>query len=125
MPLNWVPTVDIQQCELDGFSCVVVPCFDFFFSIFLIFFFLPKQANDAKLISIENDPRHVGYASKIVEFAGLAHKVQIILGSANEKIPVLKEKHGFPRLDFVFIDHDKEFYLPDLQVLEKSGLLQP
>lgn len=42
---------------------------------------------------------------------------------SDEVIPRLREDFGVERLDFVFMDHWKRCYLPDLQLLEGSGLL--
>jgi catechol O-methyltransferase len=39
----------------------------------------------------------------------------------------LREQHGFGpgSVDFVFVDHAKEAYLPDLQRIEAEGWLHP
>ena len=29
-----------------------------------------------------------------------------------------------PKIDFLFIDHDKDSYLPDLQILERAGMVR-
>ena len=47
------------------------------------------------------------------------------LGDGGETISTLEAEHGFRdgSLDFVFVDHDKDAYLPDLErILERSWL---
>lgn len=50
-------------------------------------------------------------------------QVELIKRPSDEVIPRLREDFGIERLDFVFMDHWKRCYLPDLQALEDSGLL--
>jgi len=78
---------------------------------------------DGRLVSVEKDPVRIGWASKIIAHAGLADRVQIIQGAADEAIPTLKAKTGLGSFDLVFIDHVKDRYLADLKILEGSGLL--
>ncbi|KAK7883299.1 hypothetical protein WMY93_029473 [Mugilogobius chulae] len=49
--------------------------------------------------------------------------VELIVSPSDEVIPRLRSDYGLERLDFVFMDHWKRSYLPDLQMLEGSGLL--
>jgi len=60
----------------------------------------------------------------VVEFAGLSHKVHVIMGSVEQKLHVLKDVYGIETVGAIFIDHAKERYLPDLLLVEKAGLLQ-
>lgn len=50
-------------------------------------------------------------------------QVELINKPSDEVIPKLREDYGIEHLDFVFMDHWKRCYLPDLQALEGSGLL--
>lgn len=79
---------------------------------------------DGKLVSIEINPLFAAIATKVVEYAGLSHKVKIIVGAAEKVLPTLKNRFKINSLDFVFIDHWKDKYLPDLKVLESSRLLR-
>jgi len=54
----------------------------------------------------------------------LQNKVKIIVGTAAEILPTLKEKFKIDYVDFVFIDHWKDQYLPDLKRLEENKLLK-
>ncbi|XP_026872608.2 transmembrane O-methyltransferase homolog [Electrophorus electricus] len=78
----------------------------------------------ARLYSVEMDQRNAEVAEKIVRLAGFDDDtVELIVRPSDEVIPCLRENYGVERLDFVFMDHWKRCYLPDLQMLEGSGLL--
>ncbi|CAH2295593.1 catechol O-methyltransferase [Pelobates cultripes] len=50
--------------------------------------------------------------------------VHILEGPTYDIIPQLKKKYEVDTLDFVFIDHWKDKYKPDTQLLEKCNLLR-
>ncbi|XP_030634651.1 transmembrane O-methyltransferase homolog [Chanos chanos] len=78
----------------------------------------------ARLYSVEMDQRNAQVAEKIIRLAGFDDDtVELIVQPSDEVIPRLREDYGVERLDFVFMDHWKRCYLPDLQLLEGSGLL--
>ncbi len=72
----------------------------------------------SKLVSVEKSPRFAEIAQRIVDYAGLSDRVEIIVGDAGDVIPHLEGP-----FDLVFIDHWKERYLPDLLLIEKHRLL--
>jgi len=80
--------------------------------------------DNCRLISIEKNPLFAAISTKIIEYAGLSNKVKIIVGTAQNIIPLLKEKYGMQFVDLFFIDHWKDLYLSDLKVIEKSGVLR-
>lgn len=43
-------------------------------------------------------------------------QVELIVNPSDEVIPKLRSDYGVERLDFVFMDHWKKCYAPDLQV---------
>jgi catechol O-methyltransferase len=49
------------------------------------------------------------------------------LGDGGATVAALREHHGFGSgaLDFAFIDHAKEAYLPDLELILREGWLRP
>lgn len=81
---------------------------------------LPK---DGHLYSIEFDARRAAFSTKIVEFAGLASKVTILYGTLATRIATLKAL-GVTQVDFAFVDHLKEAYTSDVQLLEQAGLVK-
>ena len=62
------------------------------------------------------------------EFAGFGpNRVNFIfgyIGDGGKTIERLKECLNGRKIDLLFLDHDKEFYLNDLQVLMDNGLAQ-
>ena len=75
---------------------------------------------EAKIVSIEIDPDSVASATANVAHAGLADRVEIIHGASADMIPDLEGP-----FDLVFLDHWKDLYRPDLQLIEAQGLLRP
>merc|ERR1719240_853284 len=76
----------------------------------------------SKLISIELDPLYAAIATKVVEHAGLSGCVSVEIGDLSERLPVIHRKYSLSGpLDALLLDHDVGSYLPDLQLLEKSG----
>ncbi len=63
-------------------------------------------------------------STKMVELAGLSSKVKILIGTAENWIPKLKQRFNFENVDLIFIDHWKDRYLPDLKIIEASGILK-
>jgi catechol O-methyltransferase len=85
---------------------------------------------DARLVSIEFNPENAEIARRIWDQAGIGDKVTVVVGTLDDDgrtLAALEAEHGFGpgSLDFVFIDHDKSAYLPDLQRLVDKGWLHP
>jgi catechol O-methyltransferase len=85
---------------------------------------------DAHLWSIEFVPENAEIARSILDHAGVADRVTIVvgtLGDGGRTIAALESEHGFEpgSLDFVFVDHDKDAYLPDLELILGRGWLRP
>ena len=82
--------------------------------------FASKLGPGGRLVSLEIGEESVEAARANVEFAGLADKVEIVLGPSGESIPTLEGT-----FDLVFLDHWKDLYKDDLQAIEAKGLLKP
>jgi catechol O-methyltransferase len=83
---------------------------------------------EAKIVSIEFSEANARVARSIHEHAGISDQVQIIVGTIGDggkTISELKSKNinkdGL--FEFVFIDHDKKHYLPDLKSLINENIL--
>jgi caffeoyl-CoA O-methyltransferase len=63
--------------------------------------------DDGRLITIEVDPEHASVADNNFRLAGLAERVDIRMGNAQQMLPELSTEGPF---DFVFIDAEKEGY---------------
>jgi catechol O-methyltransferase len=83
---------------------------------------------DARLYSIEFSPDNAAIARRILDHAGIGDRVTLVVGSLGDggrTIETLESQHGFAAgtLDFVFVDHDKGAYLPDLErILDRAWL---
>ena len=66
----------------------------------------------------------------LLTWQGLLDKVEIIVGRASYTLPAFRqrlfsENKHYTGLDFIFIDHWKDLYVPDLRVLESLNLIAP
>lgn len=94
---------------------------------------LPEQGF---LASIEVDPLFAAIATKVIDYAGLASKVKILIGTVESKVQRISDVLGqvpnsegsAPQgrvADFVLCDHSKELFVPDLKLLESWQLVGP
>ncbi len=86
--------------------------------------------DDAHLYSIEFLDANADIARRILGHAGVESRVTVVvgtLGDGGKTIAALEDEHGFTpgSLDFVFIDHAKDAYLPDLERILERGWLRP
>jgi len=87
-------------------------------------------APDAHIHSVEFNAANADVARRIFAHAGVASRVTVVVGTLGDggaTIEALRDRHGFGAgsVDFVFVDHAKEAYLPDLQRIEAAGWLHP
>lgn len=85
---------------------------------------------DARLLSIEYNPANADIARRIWRHAGVGDRLNVIvgtLGDGGSTIESLRREHGLTEaaLDFVFVDHDKSAYLPDLKRIIDERWLHP
>jgi catechol O-methyltransferase len=88
---------------------------------------MPPQAH---LHSVEFNPDNAAIARRILDHAGVGDRVTVVvgtLGDGGDTIAALESEHGFAAgsVDFVFLDHDKDAYLPDLERIVERGWLRP
>jgi catechol O-methyltransferase len=84
----------------------------------------------ARLVSLEFNPANARIARRVLDHAGAAASVTVVdgtLGDGGGTVAALEAEHGLGpgALDFVFIDHDKNAYLPDLRLIVERGWLHP
>jgi catechol O-methyltransferase len=89
-----------------------------------------KMPDGARLVSVEANPANAAIARRIWDHAGVTDRVEVVVGMLGDDgatIAALEADHGFApgSLDFVFIDHDKSAYLPDLERIIDRGWLRP
>jgi len=74
----------------------------------------------ARITSIEIDRDAVASSRANVEFAGLSDRITFVHGSSTKMIATLEG-----RFDLVFLDHWKDLYKTDLQLIEQRALIGP
>jgi catechol O-methyltransferase len=84
----------------------------------------------AHLYSIEYSPENAEIARSIWAHAGVDDRLTVIVGTLGDggaTIQRLRSEFGFGdgSLDFVFVDHDKAVYLPDLERILEQRWLRP
>jgi catechol O-methyltransferase len=85
----------------------------------------------ARLYSVEFSAANAEIARRILSHAGVGEeRVTVVLGTlgdGGQTIEALERQHGFGpgTVDFVFIDHAKDAYLPDLERIQERGWLHP
>ena len=88
------------------------------------------MSESAHLWSLEFNADNAAIARRILEHAGVADRVTVIhgtMGDGGTTIAALESEHGFnaASVDFVFLDHAKDAYLPDLERIVQQGWLHP
>jgi catechol O-methyltransferase len=88
------------------------------------------SSQNAKYYSFESDERCAEIAQAFIDVAGLTDRIEIIVGKAGQTLEEFQQKlykkfGKFTSADFIFIDHWKDMYVPDLRVLETIGLIAP
>jgi catechol O-methyltransferase len=89
---------------------------------------LSSNGNE-KLICLEINDKCVGWTKSMVEFAGLSDRVTVLHSSVKEISnwkPTLCEflRTDSPKINILFIDHDKKEYFHDLKSIVDENLLQ-
>lgn len=87
-----------------------------------------KLPAGAHLYSVEFNAANAAIARRVLAHAGLGDRVTIVdgsLGDGGKTVATLQSEHGLGpgSLDFVFIDHAKDAYLPDLERILQAGWL--
>jgi catechol O-methyltransferase len=85
---------------------------------------------EARLYSLEFNTANAVIARRILAHAGVDDRVTVLvgtLGDGGETIRTLRREYNFTpgSLDLVFIDHDKNAYLSDLELILAERWLHP
>jgi catechol O-methyltransferase len=88
-----------------------------------------RLPHGGRVFSVEFNPSNAAIARRVIEHAGATGRITVVVGSIGDggkTVKALEEEHGFKPggLDFVFIDHAKEAYLPDLRRILDMGWLR-
>ena len=84
----------------------------------------------ARVVSIEFNAANAAIARRIWDHAGIGDQLTVVvgtLGDGGKTMEALEAEHGFGAgsVGFAFLDHDKDAYLPDLQLIVERGWLRP
>ena len=84
----------------------------------------------SRLVSVEFADANARIARRILEHAGVADRVTVVVGTLGDgggTMDALEQQHGIGRgaVDLVFVDHAKDAYLPDLHRMLDRGWLHP
>ncbi len=91
---------------------------------------IARAAPRARVFSVELAEANAANARQIWAHAGVADRVTCVVGTIGDggrTLDALATLHGFAAgtLDFVFLDHDKDAYLDDLESILDRGWLHP
>jgi catechol O-methyltransferase len=87
---------------------------------------IARSAPAAKVYSVELAEANAANARQIWTRAGVADRITCVVGTIGDgghTLDALARQHGFSSLDFLFLDHDKDAYLADLQSILDRGWL--
>ena len=84
----------------------------------------------ARLISIEFNSANAAIARRIWDHAGVGDRLTVVVGTLGDgggTVERLESEHGFAKgsVDLVFLDHDKNAYVPDLRLIIERDWLHP
>ncbi|KAL3465882.1 S-adenosyl-L-methionine-dependent methyltransferase [Aspergillus heterothallicus] len=84
-----------------------------------------RRAGGKKYYSLELNPDFADIARQLVELAGLADFVTIVVGRSDISLNQLHETGAVKQIELLFIDHYKPAYTVDLKLAEQLGLIVP
>jgi catechol O-methyltransferase len=84
----------------------------------------------ARLVSIEFSPANAAIARRIWDHAGVGDRLTVVVGTLGDgglTIERLESEHRFAKgsVDLIFLDHHKNAYLPDLQLIIEREWMHP
>lgn len=122
-----------QMCKIEPNIMIELGCYVGYSAI--LFGNELKKYNEkgtvhSKYYSFEVNEEFAKFAWQLIDLAGLADCVEIIVGKAGHTLPefearLSRENDKYTPVDFIFIDHWKDMYVPDLRVLESLNLVSP
>lgn len=90
---------------------------------------IARAAPNARVFSVELAEANAEVARRIWAHAGLDDQITCVVGTIGDgkTLDALAAEHGFAagQLDFLFIDHDKDAYVPDLLSIVDRDWLHP
>lgn len=84
-----------------------------------------EKAAGLRVWSLEAEPLFAAMTMSFVDLAGLNDIVRVVTGKAADSLRRLHGNGDMDHIDWLFLDHLENLYIPDLKVAESLGLLQP
>ncbi|KAH8691143.1 putative O-methyltransferase [Talaromyces proteolyticus] len=84
-----------------------------------------RSVGGKRYLSLEINPVNAAVANQLVELAGLRDIVTILVAPSHKSIARFVRENSIDHIEFLFLDHWKDRYLPDLWLIESLGLLKP
>lgn len=91
----------------------------------LLFSDAVRKAGGKRYFSLERNPEFAAVIMSLVDLAGLADVVKVVVGSSAESIKRLHTAGAIDHIDLMFLDHYKPAYTTDLKLCEHLGLVTP
>lgn len=83
-----------------------------------------RAAGGKRFWSVEMNPEFAAVIVLLVDLAGLSDIVQVVVGASGDSLKRLHEEKQLLKIDFLFLDHIKPAYTPDLKLCEELGLVR-
>ena len=90
-----------------------------------------KMSSTSKLVTIEASEENANVAKIIITrcfskyHPDIMSRIQILTGKSSDILLNESLRISLPHFSFVYLDHDKDSYLPDLKTLEQLNMLDP
>lgn len=88
------------------------------------------MSDESRVVSVEFNPANADIARRIWDHAGVGERLTVVVGTLGDggtAAARLESEYGFASgsVDLAFIDHAKDAYLPDLELVVGRGWLHP
>ena len=84
-----------------------------------------RQVGGLRYFSFEMNPEFAAVIMSLVDLAGLADIVKVVVGPSDASIARLFSEGKLPHIDLMFLDHYKPAYITDLKFCEELKLISP
>lgn len=84
-----------------------------------------RAAGGRRYYSLERNPEFGAVSASLVDLAGLAGVVQVVVGRSADSLRRLHRAGALARIDLLFLDHYKPAYTADLKLCEELRLVGP
>ena len=83
-----------------------------------------RATGGKRFYSLEKNSEFAAVVMSLVDLAGLADVVKVLVGPSAESLAWLHAEEGLGHIDLLFVDHIKPAYITDLKLCEHLGLVK-